>query len=219
MPLEVKEVVLRPRSRQARLDHDAVPPLRKKGTPILLRARAHRHHRKWIAEDFQYHSWPPALPGTRSWSWPWQTSCPRVCNRVCCGAGVLAELLNAKPGDTWWCSIPLLCSHIPNIDATGRAREGVARTTRTHWADITDRSCIINIDETCCKDVASARTRMARWRRTGRRHGHAPQHHRVPRHQGISCPTCMPNSFFKQDLRRGTRQPLPTPQSTQPRCR
>ena len=24
----------------------------------------------------------------------------RVSNRVCCGAGVLAELLNAKPGDT-----------------------------------------------------------------------------------------------------------------------
>ena len=38
MPPEVKG------PRQARLDHDAVPPLRKKGTPILLGARAHRHH-------------------------------------------------------------------------------------------------------------------------------------------------------------------------------
>ena len=47
------------------------------------------------------------------------------------------------------------------------------------------------------QDVASARTRVARQRRTACRHGHAPQHHRVPRHQGISCPTCMPNSFSR----------------------
>ena len=40
------------RPRQARLDHGAVPPLRKEGTPILLRARAHRPShppRKWFS--------------------------------------------------------------------------------------------------------------------------------------------------------------------------
>ena len=45
--------------------------------------------------------------------------------------------------------------------------------------------------------------------RTARRHGHAPQHHRVPRHQASRAQHVCPTHFSGQDLRRGTRQPLP----------
>ena len=58
-----EEAVLLFFPRQARLDHGAVSPLRKKGTPILLRARAHGHTPQ------VYSSQPPAVLA-------WQTSCP-----------------------------------------------------------------------------------------------------------------------------------------------
>ena len=41
-------------------------PLRTKGTPILLRARAPRHTRKWFTTDAEPNLGPPALPETRS---------------------------------------------------------------------------------------------------------------------------------------------------------
>ena len=92
----------------------------------------------------------------------------RVCSKVCCGSGVLAELLNAH------LAVPLLRTPYTPIHAItwvllqetqGRAGEGVARsndtdTPRTVPAeDRVDiercrhhrRSRIINIDETCCK--------------------------------------------------------------------
>ena len=91
---------------------------------------------------------------------------------MCCGAGVLAELLDAHL-DTL--GVPLLHSPVPNIHAIAwvlqetqeRAREGVARSSDTdsprtvptedrvdlNDATITDRSCIINIGETRCKTL------------------------------------------------------------------
>ena len=74
MPLEVKEWFCS-LARQAQLDQDAVPPLRKKGTPILLRPRAHRHS---PAEDSRCRSWAPALPGTRSCPGPGRHRVPRL---------------------------------------------------------------------------------------------------------------------------------------------
>ena len=79
--------------RQARLDHGAVSPLRKKGTPIFLRARAHRHTRKMIVQKTS----GTALGRPRSLE-PAAVLADivsRVCSRMCCGAGVLAELLNS----------------------------------------------------------------------------------------------------------------------------
>ena len=63
MPPEVKEWFCSHRPRQARLDHGAMLPLRKEGTPIFLRAHSPQ---VVLAEDSRYRCWPPALPGTRS---------------------------------------------------------------------------------------------------------------------------------------------------------
>ena len=116
----------------------------------------------------------------------------RVCSRVCCGVEVLAP-----PGDTWWRSVPLLRTPYTPIHAItwvllqetqGRAREGMARGTDTDTSRTVPTKDRVDI-ERCwhhrskphhqhrrdvLQDVASARTPP-----------------------GISCPTCMPNSFFR----------------------
>ena len=108
-------------------------------------------------------------------------------------------------------------------ETQGRAgKEWPEATTRTlrelcqqkiEWtlndAGITDRKPHHQHRRDVLQDVASARTRVARQRRTARRHGHAPQHHRVPRHQASRARRVCPTHFPGQDLRRGTRQPLP----------
>ena len=156
----------------------------------------------------------------------------RVCSRVCCGAGVLAELLNAHLETLGHRSVPLLRTPYTPIHAItwvllqetqGRAREGVARSNDTDTPRTVPTEDRVDI-ERCwhhrsqphhqhrrdvLQDVASARTRVARQRRTARRHGHAPQHHRVPRHQASRARRVCPTHFPGQDLRRGTRQPLP----------
>ena len=76
MPPEVKEWFCSLARVKPRLDQSAVPPLRKEGTPILLRARAHRHPPASGSRT----RLPVSLLATRApWnpqlSWPWQTSC------------------------------------------------------------------------------------------------------------------------------------------------
>ena len=97
----------------------------------------------------------------------------RVCSRVCCGAGVLAELLNAlleTLGVHYRFSTRQSRKLMRSLGFSFKkpngelGKEWPAATTRTfiklcqqkiEWtlndAPITDRSRIINIDETCCK--------------------------------------------------------------------
>ena len=102
----------------------------------------------------------------------------------------VGRTLERTPGITWR-SVPLLRSSYPPIHAItwvllqeSSGEEWPEAATRTlrelcqqkiGWtlndAAITDRSRIINIDGTVLQDVASARTRVARQRRTARRHG------------------------------------------------
>ena len=97
----------------------------------------------------------------------------RVCSRVCCGARVLAELLNSHLetlGVAYRFSTRLSRKFIRSLGYSSKkptgelGKEWPEATTRTlrelcqqkiEWtlndAGITDRSCIINIDEKCCK--------------------------------------------------------------------
>ena len=82
-------------------DHDAVLPLRKEDTPILLRAPAHRHTPQVVlAQDSRYRSWPPALPGTRSCPGPGRHPVPRLQQSVLWRRS-LGRTPERAPGDTW----------------------------------------------------------------------------------------------------------------------
>ena len=156
----------------------------------------------------------------------------RVCSRVCCGAGVLAELLNAHletlGGVQYRSSERHTRRFMRSLGYSFKnpkgelGKEWPEATTRTlrelcqqkiEWtlndAGITDRSRIINIDETCCKMLLLLERG---WLARGEQHvvmdtrrnitvffGHQPSRARR------ACPT----HFSGQDLRRGTRQPLP----------
>ena len=149
-----------PHPRQAQLVHGAVLSLRRKGTSILLRAPAQRLAPQVVpAEDFQYR-WSPALPETRSCPGFGRPRAPRLQQSMLWrrSVGTTPE----RPSGHTWCSLPLLRSPVPQIHAVtwvllqetqGRARKGVARSNDTELNDagITDRSRVINIDETCCK--------------------------------------------------------------------
>ena len=98
----------------------------------------------------------------------------RVCSRVCCGAGVLAELLNAHLEVLGGVQYRFSERHTRRFmrslgysfkkpkgevgkewpEATTRTLRGLCQH-KIEWtlndAGITDRSRIINIDETCCK--------------------------------------------------------------------
>ena len=167
VPLEVG-VVLLSRPRQARLDHDAVLPLRKEGTPILLRARAHRQPRKWFSHK---------TPGTA------RHRVPRLQPSVLWRRR-LGRTPERTPGDTWH-RLPLLHSPVPIIHAIiwvlfqetqGRAREGVARSNDTDTPRTVPTEDRVDI-ERCwhhrsqphhqhrrdvLQDVTFARTRVAR---------------------------------------------------------
>ena len=155
----------------------------------------------------------------------------RVCSRGCCGAGVVAELLNAHLetlGIAYRFSTRQSRKFMRSLGYSFKKPKG---ELGKEWPEVNDTDTPRTVPaedrvdiERCwhhrsqphhqhrrdvLQDVASARTRVARQRRTTRRHGHAPQHHRVLGHQASRARRVCPTHFPGQDLRRGTRQPLP----------
>ena len=119
----------------------------------------------------------------------------RVCSRLCCWR--VGRTLERAPGNSW-CRLPLLHSQVPPIHVRARAhvQETQGRVKRTlremcqqkvEWtladAGTTDRSRIVNIDETCCKMLPLLERG---WLARGEQHvviDNAPHNHRVPRHR------------------------------------
>ena len=222
VPPEVKEWFCSLTRVKPDLDHDAVPPLRKEGTPILLRAPAHRHTRRWFSHK---------TPGTALGRPRSLEPVSRVCSRVCCGAGVLAELLNAHLETLGGVQYRFSERHTRRfMRSLGYSFKKPKGELEKEWPEATTRTLRAvptedRVDIERCwnhrsqphhkhrrdvlQDVVSARTRVARRRRTARRHGHAPQHHRVPRHQASRASRVCPTHFSGQDLPSGTLQPLP----------
>ena len=162
MPPEVKEWFCSLTRVKRDLDHGAVSPLRKRA---LLSSFEHAHmdtpasgSRRRLPVPLR----PLTLPGTRSCPGPWQTLCPASAAE-CAVAQETLGVSTASP----LVSPENSCDHLGTLSRNTRAssgREWPAATTRTlrelcqqkiEWtlidAAITDRSRIINIDETCCK--------------------------------------------------------------------
>ena len=107
-----------------------------KNTPILLRAQAPQVDR---AEDFQYHSWSPTLPGTRSHPGLGRHLVARLQQSVLWRRSV-GRTPERSPGITWR-RLPRLHPPVPKIhpitwvllhqETQGRPREGVAGSSDT----------------------------------------------------------------------------------------
>ena len=87
-------MVLLPHPRHARLDHGAVSPLRKLHSHLSSSTRTWTHpaigsRRRLLVPFWRPRSLEPATVMSLA------DIVSRVCSRVCCGAGVLAELRNA----------------------------------------------------------------------------------------------------------------------------
>ena len=146
----------------------------------------------------------------------------RVCSRVCCGSGVLTELLNAQletlGGVQYRFSERHTRRFMRSLGYTFKkfkgelGKEWPEATTRTlrelcqqkiEWtlndAGIIDRTRIINIDETCCQMWLLLERK---WLASGE----LPVVMDTRRNITVFL---APTHFPGQDLRRGTRQPLP----------
>ena len=163
-------MVLLPRPRQARLDHGAVPPFRKKKK--ALPSFFEHVHMDTPRKCFSQKTSGSALGRPCSLEpapvLVLADLVSRVCSRVCCGAGVLAELLNAHLGTlgvqyrfsarqsrkfmrSLWYSLKKPKGELGKVwpAATTRTPRELYQQ-KIEWT-LTDRSRIINIDETCCK--------------------------------------------------------------------
>ena len=213
-----EEMILLSPSRPVQLSHKVVSSLlRGEDTPIFLRASVLRPPPSHPS-DLRFRSWLSALPGIRSCPDPdtlsagsiggivvtqecWQNSWTRAWNHFTFSIASFFCQTHRFIRSLWKSfkkSKIQLDKNWPEV-ATRTLRELCQQ--RMEWtlddATITDRSCMINIAETCCKIfVVSARMRDTRKRRAARFHWHASYHRRVLRHQSSRVRRSCSTFFF-----------------------
>ena len=206
----VEGVVLLLCPRQARLDHGAVSPLRKKRQSQPSSSTRTSTH---PASGSRRSSWPPTLHGTRSCSVLGRHRVERLQQSV-----LWRRIVGRTPGHTWR-SVPLLRSPVPKIHAItwvllqetqGRTREGVARSNDTDTPRTVPTEDRVDIER--CGNHRSQATSSTLTRRAARccfctNAGCSPEASTPPCSSPpcISCLKCTPNSFFRA---RPFREPL-----------